>query len=1064
MGSIESKKKKSKKNKIIVYFLGDHSVGKSTILSEYANDPINQLKPNKNIEIFQKKIELKRKHSIIKIYLELWDISGDLVIANFLKKIKDTKSIFIFVYDVTNKDSFNNLIKWKELISDFSQNAMIAIIGNKNDLTEQKVVSTEEGKNFAEKIDALFFEISSKKGYGEIDRIFKIIIENLYGDFREGLVDFEEDEMNSSFDLRPNKKEKNKNESCCPTGGFYDQLLEEKILYKYTEPLKKNENFEEKEDENETKIKQIIKYTNGDVYEGECIDNLREGLGIIKYNNGNIYKGEWRKDQREGKGVFELISGEICDGEWKEGKLLKGKIKAHNMSISIEDGEIQKEMIKVLFIGDTSVGKSTIIKIITENERKYNYLKDKIELNNENEEDNNNDFFYFDNNKELINLDIVSLEIVELNGNEINNINIFKNAKIIILVYDITEKNSFDSLNLYYKKIQEIENENEIIYGVIGNKTDLKHKKQVSVEEGINFSKSLNANFIQTNRKNGDNFLIFFQNILTDYYMSKDEGLLIYREYSYYGQLNKMKKIGLGIMINNNYSGIDVIYSGNWKNDLKKGFGIMINLEKDSFLEGEWENDSFQGKMYSDIIYFEGYINSITHNCDLISGNMQLFLFEGMMLFYNKNTNDIIGMVKMNNGNLIEKNESRYGNCTIKYNNGNTFYGKLDNDFKREGEGIVVYNNNDIFIGEWESDNLTNNKGILIYKNGDLYKGEFNINIFNKEEYTLTDEDTEKYNISEKLKFIEEYFPNDINTINFLSKYDEEIIKKELDKSDIYEIWNLGMEYKNSFLKKKKEIDSLKEKSKELSILSTYNEKIELIKEIEILFNFTNKLRKYIIFSNKSLNNILINDEDIKNLDKNFIHFNQISFFKGLINDDGIDFKCKEGKGIMKYNNGDLYEGEWKNDKKEGNGIMKFENGNIYEGEWKNDLIEGKGIMKCKNGEQYEGEWANNKREGHGKMKYINGEEYEGEWKNDLKDGKGILKYKNEEILEGYWKEDEFIENNKNEAKLDFNLKKCQIKGHEKNLIVGYCIDDDCSNLNKLYVLIAFLNCIINIR
>ena len=38
----------------------------------------------------------------------------------------------------------------------------------------------------------------------------------------------------------------------------------------------------------------------------------------------------------------------------------------------------------------------------------------------------------------------------------------------------------------------------------------------------------------------------------------------------------------------------------------------------------------------------------------------------------------------------------------------------------------------------------------------------------------------------------------------------------------------------------------------------------------------------------------------------------------------------------MKYNNGDIYNGTWKNNQK-CKGIMKYKNGNIYEGEWLND-------------------------------------------------------------------------------------------------------------------------------
>ena len=230
---------------------------------------------------------------------------------------------------------------------------------------------------------------------------------------------------------------------------------------------------------------------------------------------------------------------------------------------------------------------------------------------------------------------------------------------------------------------------------------------------------------------------------------------------------------------------------------------------------------------------------------------------------------------------------------------------------------------------------------------------------------------------------------------------------------------------------------------------STKDEKLILIKKIENLFDFTNKLRKFIIFKNViSFDNI--RNENIENLEKNFRIFDEISFFEGRINYDGIDFKCKAGKGIMKYKNGDIYEGEWKKDFREGKGIMKYKIGDIYEGEWKNDLRGGKGIMKFRTGDNYKGEWVNDLREGQGIMKYINGEEYEGEWKKDLRDGKGIFKYKNNDIRKGIWKEDKYIEENIYEEKLDFNSKYCQIKGHEKNLIVVYCIDDNCPYSNKL--------------
>ena len=55
----------------------------------------------------------------------------------------------------------------------------------------------------------------------------------------------------------------------------------------------------------------------------------------------------------------------------------------------------------------------------------------------------------------------------------------------------------------------------------------------------------------------------------------------------------------------------------------------------------------------------------------------------------------------------------------------------------------------------------------------------------------------------------------------------------------------------------------------------------------------------------------------------------------------GKMIKEKEKEYI--FNNGNRYEGDWKNGKKEGKGIFYFNSGSRYEGDWKNDKMEGKG-------------------------------------------------------------------------------------------------------------------------
>ena len=115
----------------------------------------------------------------------------------------------------------------------------------------------------------------------------------------------------------------------------------------------------------------------------------------------------------------------------------------------------------------------------------------------------------------------------------------------------------------------------------------------------------------------------------------------------------------------------------------------------------------------------------------------------------------------------------------------------------------------------------------------------------------------------------------------------------------------------------------------------------------------------------------------------------------------------REGYGIFYYSNGNKLEGEWKNDIIEGIGILyNSKGGSIYEGEWKNNKLEGFGIFYCSDGDRYEGEWKNYKQEGFGIYYYSSGSRYEGEWKNNKQEGFGIFYYSDGDRYEGEWKND----------------------------------------------------------
>ena len=69
--------------------------------------------------------------------------------------------------------------------------------------------------------------------------------------------------------------------------------------------------------------------------------------------------------------------------------------------------------------------------------------------------------------------------------------------------------------------------------------------------------------------------------------------------------------------------------------------------------------------------------------------------------------------------------------------------------------------------------------------------------------------------------------------------------------------------------------------------------------------------------------------------------------------------------GLKKYQNGDIYEGIWKDDKKNGSGSYKHINGDFYLGKFLNENYHGYGIYKYSNHKEflnYEGFWSHNKK------------------------------------------------------------------------------------------------------
>ncbi|KAA3482159.1 ras-related protein RABA2a-like [Gossypium australe] len=98
----------------------------------------------------------------------------------------------------------------------------------------------------------------------------------------------------------------------------------------------------------------------------------------------------------------------------------------------------------------------------------------------------------------------------------------YRGALGALLVYDVTKPTTFENVSRWLKELRDHADSNIVIM-LIGNKTDLKHLRAVSAEDGQSYAEKEGLSFIETSALEAINVEKAFQTILSEIYriMSK---------------------------------------------------------------------------------------------------------------------------------------------------------------------------------------------------------------------------------------------------------------------------------------------------------------------------------------------------------------------------------------------------------------------------------------------------------------------------------------------------------------------------------------------------------------
>ena len=200
------------KYKLIV--IGNENVGKTSIINRLKNNQFSgNYEPTVGLDFQSIPILIDDQN----VTLLLYDTAGQEKFRSLLPLYTKNSHIILLVYDITNLDSFCDVEKWYDSLSNINkEEAIFVLVGNKIDLMEERKVTEEEGKTYAKRHNFIFCEVSALTGDGVQELFFEKLLTQIRTQLLyKGKATNDQEEEKLKFNLKPKKNVKNNNKKCC---------------------------------------------------------------------------------------------------------------------------------------------------------------------------------------------------------------------------------------------------------------------------------------------------------------------------------------------------------------------------------------------------------------------------------------------------------------------------------------------------------------------------------------------------------------------------------------------------------------------------------------------------------------------------------------------------------------------------------------------------------------------------------------------------------------------------------------------------------------------------------
>jgi small GTP-binding protein len=186
-----------------VVLVGESGVGKTSIITQFIDQTFQEDQQSTTGGTFSTKSVKCGNNKTLKF--EIWDTAGQERYRSLTKMFYKDANAAILVYDITRKDSFEQLkLYWAEQIKECPENIILVIAANKSDLFQKEEVDEEEARKLASDLGAIFVGTSAK----QVESINQLFIE-----IAKKYTGSEQIEIKDEDDPAQAKVEENKNDS-----------------------------------------------------------------------------------------------------------------------------------------------------------------------------------------------------------------------------------------------------------------------------------------------------------------------------------------------------------------------------------------------------------------------------------------------------------------------------------------------------------------------------------------------------------------------------------------------------------------------------------------------------------------------------------------------------------------------------------------------------------------------------------------------------------------------------------------------------------------------------------